>query len=175
MSDYPKGSWARWRPFLEISVINLSRCLPMEWAMHRCNTQQPCWWVAMSTQNFAAASKINCNTQWQVIKKIKTGFKYLLANYWRACRYILIKNICPDKIYTDLINCLKQKLFPRFLRECVGDTCYFHIYSGNINSLVKFKFINYWAGSKTNIISIRLDLKWNLVVTNLPSCHSKYN
>lgn len=117
MSDYPKGSWARWRPFLEISVINLSRCLPMEWAMHRCNTQQPCWWVAMSTQNFAAASKINCNTQWQVIKKIKTGFKYLLANYWRACRYILIKNICPDKIYTDLINCLKQKLFPTFLRE----------------------------------------------------------
>lgn len=117
MSDYPKGSWARWRPFLEISVINLSRCLPMEWAMHRCNTQQPCWWVAMSTQNFAAASKINCNTQWQVIKKIKTGFKYLLANYWRACRYILIKNICPDKIYTGLINCLKQKLFPTFLRE----------------------------------------------------------
>lgn len=117
MSDYPKGSWARWRPFLEISVINLSRCLPMEWAMHRCNTQQPCWWVAMSTQNFAAASKINYNTQWQVLKKIKTGFKYLLANYWRACRYILIKNICPDKIYTGLINCLKQKLFPTFLRE----------------------------------------------------------
>lgn len=60
VNDYPKGSWARRSPFLEISETNLSWYSPIEHAMHRCNTQHPCLWVAISTQNLAAATKINC-------------------------------------------------------------------------------------------------------------------
>lgn len=86
-NNYPKSSWARRSPLAQTSATNFSRCLPVEWVIHRCRTQHPWRWVAMSIQYLVAASKKNCQKNPRFKQKIKQvwwiSYNHIVYKIWQ--------------------------------------------------------------------------------------------